>query len=213
MTLTRGRVPVEFSPCPGWGVGWGVCPALVAAVTAVLSSPSQSSEVQSSEVLPLEQESEFLPTPLVRGRFGMALSAGAGHRWTSHPRRPTTPTLRRGPRERAQGLRLPLEPGHRRPLGIRCTIPDKADRARNRRLRGSRGGRPPCFDPVDHCERHAVECGINCQRPVTVDFPTRGHFVSYNGHFNFPPAATSCTEREVIPGGVRPTTARSEAGR
>jgi transposase len=24
-----------------------------------------------------------------------------------------------------------------------------------------RGGRPPAFDPVDHRERHAVECGIN----------------------------------------------------
>lgn len=45
--------------------------------------------------------------------------------------------------------------------GIRCTIPDKADQAHNRRKRGSRGGRPPLFDPVDYRERHAVECGIN----------------------------------------------------
>lgn len=45
--------------------------------------------------------------------------------------------------------------------GIRCTIPDKADQARNRRMRGSRGGRPPYFDPADYRERHAVECGIN----------------------------------------------------
>ncbi|SBU99141.1 Transposase DDE domain-containing protein [Streptomyces sp. OspMP-M45] len=45
--------------------------------------------------------------------------------------------------------------------GIRCTIPDKADQALNRRKRGSRGGRPPRFDPVDYRERHAVECGIN----------------------------------------------------
>jgi hypothetical protein len=44
---------------------------------------------------------------------------------------------------------------------IRCTIPDKADQARNRKKRGSRGGRPPKFDPVDYRERHAVECGIN----------------------------------------------------
>ncbi|MFB6775300.1 hypothetical protein [Streptomyces sp. NPDC056337] len=43
----------------------------------------------------------------------------------------------------------------------RCTIPDKADRACNRRKLGSRGGRPPHFDPVDYCKRHAVECGIN----------------------------------------------------
>ncbi|MFE6489348.1 IS5/IS1182 family transposase, partial [Streptomyces sp. NPDC057757] len=46
--------------------------------------------------------------------------------------------------------------------GIRCTIPDKADQARNRRMLGSRGGRPPYFDPADYREWHAVECGINC---------------------------------------------------
>lgn len=45
--------------------------------------------------------------------------------------------------------------------GIRCTIPDKVDQARHREQRGSRGGRPPKFDPVDYRERHAVECGIN----------------------------------------------------
>lgn len=44
---------------------------------------------------------------------------------------------------------------------IRCTIPDKADQARNRKKRGSRGSRPPKFDPVDYREHHAVECGIN----------------------------------------------------
>ncbi|MFD3622964.1 IS5/IS1182 family transposase, partial [Streptomyces sp. NPDC058676] len=34
--------------------------------------------------------------------------------------------------------------------GIRCTIPDKVDQARNRRKRGSRGSRPPEFDPEDY---------------------------------------------------------------
>lgn len=34
--------------------------------------------------------------------------------------------------------------------GIRCTIPDKADQARNRQQLGSRGGRPPRFDAVDY---------------------------------------------------------------
>lgn len=48
---------------------------------------------------------------------------------------------------------------HRR--GIRCTIPDKADQAANRKKRGSRGGRPPRIDKADHKERHAVECGTN----------------------------------------------------
>ncbi|MFE5096245.1 IS5 family transposase [Streptomyces sp. NPDC056638] len=42
--------------------------------------------------------------------------------------------------------------------GIRCTIPDKVDQARNRQKPGSRGGRPPRFG---YRERHAVECGIN----------------------------------------------------
>ncbi|WP_407940826.1 transposase [Nonomuraea antri] len=45
--------------------------------------------------------------------------------------------------------------------GIQCTIPDKADQARNRRKLGSRGGRPPKFDPEDCKARNAVECGIN----------------------------------------------------
>lgn len=45
--------------------------------------------------------------------------------------------------------------------GIRCTIPDKADHARNHRKLGSRGGWPPRFDPADYHKRHAVECGIN----------------------------------------------------
>ncbi|MEW2490310.1 IS5 family transposase [Streptomyces sp. NPDC048411] len=45
--------------------------------------------------------------------------------------------------------------------GIRCTIPDKADQARNRKNLGSHGGRPPKFDKIDYRERHAVECAIN----------------------------------------------------
>ncbi|MFF4836655.1 transposase [Streptomyces sp. NPDC001315] len=45
--------------------------------------------------------------------------------------------------------------------GIRCTIPDKADQARNRQKHGSHGGRPSLFDPADYRERHAVECGLN----------------------------------------------------
>ena len=45
--------------------------------------------------------------------------------------------------------------------GIHCTIPHKADQARNRQKLGSRGGRPPRFDPADYRDRHAVECGIN----------------------------------------------------
>ncbi|MGW0533409.1 IS5 family transposase [Streptomyces sp. NPDC003032] len=45
--------------------------------------------------------------------------------------------------------------------GIRCTIPEPADRAGHRSRRGSTGGRPPAFDREDYKARHAVECGIN----------------------------------------------------
>jgi transposase len=38
--------------------------------------------------------------------------------------------------------------------------PGKADQARNRKNRGSAGGRPPAFDPGLYKQRHAVECGI-----------------------------------------------------
>ncbi|WP_435862328.1 transposase [Streptomyces phaeochromogenes] len=47
----------------------------------------------------------------------------------------------------------------RREVG--CTIPEKADQARNRKKLGTRGGRPSKSDEDDYTERHAVECGIN----------------------------------------------------
>jgi transposase len=50
---------------------------------------------------------------------------------------------------------------HLRRRGIKCTIPEPADRIAGRLRRGSRGGRPPAFDSADYHNRHAVECGIN----------------------------------------------------
>ncbi|MFE2887073.1 IS5 family transposase [Streptomyces sp. NPDC059272] len=72
-----------------------------------------------------------------------------------------------GPRTRPRRVRADKAYASRRNRaylrrrGIRCTLPDKADQARNRRKRGLLGGRPPKFAPIDYRERHAVECGIN----------------------------------------------------
>ncbi|MFE7040513.1 transposase [Streptomyces atratus] len=78
------------------------------------------------------------------------------------------PRLRSGrPRTRPRRVRADKAYASRknraylRRRGIRCAIPDKADQARNRKKRGTRGGRPPKFDPEDYKARHAVECGIN----------------------------------------------------
>jgi transposase len=53
--------------------------------------------------------------------------------------------------------------GNRRCLrrrGIRATIPSKADQDASRLRKGSRGGRPPAFDPGIYEQRHAVESGF-----------------------------------------------------
>jgi transposase len=48
--------------------------------------------------------------------------------------------------------------------GIRATIPIKRDQQANRLKRGSRGGRPPRFEPEVYRQRHAVERGINLHK-------------------------------------------------
>lgn len=51
--------------------------------------------------------------------------------------------------------------GYARGRGFRACIPRKVDQEAHRKARGSRGGRPPAFDPTVYRLRHAVECGIN----------------------------------------------------
>jgi transposase len=46
---------------------------------------------------------------------------------------------------------------HLRARGIKATISEPADQARNRQRRGSNGGRPPAFDPVAYKQRNTVE--------------------------------------------------------
>ena len=50
---------------------------------------------------------------------------------------------------------------HLRGRGIAATIPVKDDQARQRRARGSAGGRPPAFDAIAYQDRNTVERAFN----------------------------------------------------
>ncbi|WP_425503436.1 IS5 family transposase [Jiangella mangrovi] len=50
---------------------------------------------------------------------------------------------------------------HLRARGIKAVIPEPADQAGHRKRRGSRGGRPPAFDPDDYRGRNVVERSFN----------------------------------------------------
>ncbi|MFD5657819.1 IS5 family transposase [Streptomyces hirsutus] len=108
-----------------------------------------------------------------QGQKPLSLIITAGHRHDSPQFQPVLEKIRvprtsQGrPRTRPDKVRADKAYGshanrsylRRRRIG--CTIPEKADQVRNRKKRGSHGGRPPKFDKNDYKERHAVECGIN----------------------------------------------------
>ena len=50
---------------------------------------------------------------------------------------------------------------HLRRRHIKATIAEPVDQIRNRQARGSRGGRPPAFDPVAYKDRNVAERTIN----------------------------------------------------
>ncbi len=50
---------------------------------------------------------------------------------------------------------------HLRRRGIKATIPQPSDQARNRVRRHSNGGRPPAFDPIAYKDRNTVERAFN----------------------------------------------------
>jgi transposase len=89
---------------------------------------------------------------------GTARSSSACWTASGYPGRPRT-RPRRVLADKAYGSRSNRACLRRR--GIGCTIPEKADQVRNRKNKGSAGGRPPAFDRERYKDRHAVECGIN----------------------------------------------------
>ncbi|MFF3166636.1 MULTISPECIES: IS5 family transposase [unclassified Streptomyces] len=108
-----------------------------------------------------------------QGQKPLSLLITAGHRHDSPQFQPVLEAIRvprigpGRPRSRPDKARADKAYGSRvnraylRRRGIGCTIPEKVDQVRNRKKRGSRGGRPPKFDKSDYRERHAVECGIS----------------------------------------------------
>jgi transposase len=108
-----------------------------------------------------------------QGQKPLSLLVTAGQRGDSPQFEPVLEAIRvprtGGGRPRVRPLRVRGDKAYSsranrtylRRRGIRCTIPERGDQIRNRKRRGSAGGRPPAFDRQDYKARHAVECGIS----------------------------------------------------
>jgi transposase len=62
--------------------------------------------------------------------------------------------------------------------GIKATIPEPADQARNRHRRGSNGGRPPALDATAYKQRNTVErafCKLRQHRAVATRYDKRDY--------------------------------------
>jgi transposase len=67
---------------------------------------------------------------------------------------------------------------HLRRRRIRATIPEPADQVKNRLNRGSKGGRPPAFDPAAYKQRNVVErafCQLRQYRAVATRYDKRDY--------------------------------------
>jgi transposase len=67
---------------------------------------------------------------------------------------------------------------HLRCRKVKATIPEPADQVKNRLRRGSRGGRPPAFDPVAYKQRNVVErafCQLRQHRAVATRYDKRDY--------------------------------------
>ena len=65
---------------------------------------------------------------------------------------------------------------HLRKRGIKATIPQPAGQVRNRRQRGSKGGRPAAFDAAAYQQRNVVErafCHLRQHRAVATRYGKR----------------------------------------
>ncbi len=70
---------------------------------------------------------------------------------------------------------------------IRHTIPERRDQIAHRKAKGSRGGRPPKFDPVLYRDRNVVERGYNRLKQW------RGIATRYDKYALTFPKAASCS--------------------